>query len=672
MLARLLAVAAGLGAALVAAPLRAGSFHPDGSFAFDPTAIDTFDFEDGLPPPVEGEEPLVRAKSAAALSGAHVITIQPFGQATMAVKLPAGARTLRVSLWARAGEAIGFFIASHDEHHRAPEITSLYPTGRITSDGWMELANENVPIDGTRAEAVVGVFSPTGCEIDAVEILVDGTPSAPLYQPCDGVAGGGCAEGQLCYWSECRDVSGWVPPIPADRDEVSAYLANRLRFLFGPFTNRTLDLPAAEEALARMGKAKTKWGYWNAFMLAVRRLHDGHTGTSGLATFALDNPKPINVCFLEGQADLSQGVAPSDPIYHDVIVSHVGGDHHLGLGPGDRLVRVDGQHPIAWARALTEENWAQPAVSNHETHAEHASALRGLIARFANEIEIVDCDPSSQICGPVTTISIRDIPFDEPDTPVDYVACDNRPLRHVPGAPASHQGGFSDVYSGLVLECSPEENIHGVEWESLYTTNGSDGIGGPLKSALLAINAAGAKGAILDHRKGTGGTFAGPDIVWDWAMAPRAISFYQARQHIEDEQPTLAQGAAIFQQGLSSGGVIFGGTNGHTTIPVALLITEDVSASDWLPLGLKGAPNLRIFGPYQTNGGFSTRFQLGYWLGMTIVLASGDTYLVDGRTINGHGVEPDEVVLPKQSDLLNGVDTVFEAALAWVRDEVTP
>lgn len=673
MTARHLAVTAGLGAALVAAPVRAGSFHADGSFAFDPTAIDTFDFEDGVPPPVDEESaPIVRIESDHALSGAHVITVEPFGEATMAVKLPAGARTLRISLWARGGEAVGYFVASHDEHQRAPEITSLYPTGRITSDGWMELANERIPVDGTRAEAVVGIFSPSGCEIDAVEVVVDGQPDAPLHQPCEGVAGGGCAEGQVCYWSECRDVSGWVPPIPPDRDAVAAYLGNRLRFLFGPFTNRALDLPAAEEALTRMATAKTKWGYWNAFMLAVRRLHDGHTGTSGLATFALENPKPINVCFLEGEADLSQGVAPSDPLYRDVIVSHVGGSHHLGLGPGDRLVRVDGKHPIAWARALIEENWSQPAVSNHETHAEHASSLRALIPRFAHAIEVVDCDPTTQICGPVTTVSIRDIPFDDPDTPVDFVACDNRPLRHVPGAPANHQGGGSAVYAGLLLESSPEENIHGVEWDSLYTTNGSDGVGAPLEAALASIDAAQAKGAILDHRRGTGGTFAGPDIIWDWAMAPRAISFYEARQHIEDEKPSLAEGMAIFQAALGSGEVIMGGKSGHTTIPVALLITEDVSASDWLPLGLAGAPNVQIFGPYQTNGGFSTRFQLGYWLGMSVVLASGDTYLADGRTINGHGVEPDVVVLPKQSDLLVGVDTVFEAALAWVRQEVAP
>ena len=105
-------------------------------------------------------------------------------------------------------------------------------------------------------------------------------------------------------------------------------------------------------------------------------------------------------------------------------------------------------------------------------------------------------------------------------------------------------------------------------------------------------------------------------------------------------------------------------------MPVAVLITQDVSASDWMPLGFKGAPNTRIFGPYQTNGGFSTRYELGYWLSMGYVLATGDTFLADGSTHNGHGVEPDVVVLPKQSDLLAGHDTVFDAAITWIRGEL--
>jgi hypothetical protein len=82
---------------------------------------------------------------------------------------------------------------------------------------------------------------------------------------------------------------------------------------------------------------------------------------------------------------------------------------------------------------------------------------------------------------------------------------------------------------------------------------------------------------------------------------------------------------------------------------------------------MKGSPSVRLFAPFQTNGGFSTRYAFGYWLGVGYIAAVGDDILPDGTTHNGRGVSPDVVVLPKQSDLLIGKDTVFEAGLAWVR-----
>src|SRR5262249_13060072 len=147
---------------------------------------------------------------------------------------------------------------------------------------------------------------------------------------CKGVTDAtACHSDEVCVWSRCRNVSGWVPPIPTDRDDVTDYLEARLRLLFGPYLERTLDLPSSEVAIDAMRAAQERWTYWNSFLLAVRRLHDGHTTTSGLAEFVLSNPRPLALCFIEGDADLSQTVAPKDPDYLDVLVSHVGADHTL-------------------------------------------------------------------------------------------------------------------------------------------------------------------------------------------------------------------------------------------------------------------------------------------------------------------------------------------------------
>jgi hypothetical protein len=666
---------AALGGTLGATRAHAGSFFADGTFTFDAGSVAAFSFEDGAPPsPDPMAPPLVLVESDTALEGRWLVTLAPYQSVDLPLTLPPGAQAFRASVWIRGGDAVGYLVVSHeDEGPGASEVATLFPTGRITSDGWVELANDNLAADGLRSVAAIGVFSPTGAEVDAAEVVAQGPASVSLGRACAGVAdGASCGAGQVCYWSECRNVNGWVPPIPADRDDVQRYFENRLRFLFGPYLNRSLDLPAVASALEGMRAATDPWAYWNGFMLAVRRLHDGHTSTSGLADFVLQNPRPINVCFIEGEADLSQGVAPSDPIYGDVLVSHAGALRNLGLAAGDRLVRVDGQHPLAWARTLEGPSWSHSAVSNHRTFAEHASDLRRFIARFAHEIEVVRCDSAAQTCGAVETISIADIPPLVEGEEVDFVACDNRPLRHVPDAPASHSGDSAAVYAGLLDVSDPVENIYGLEWESLYTNDGSDGVGANLQAALDLVDSAAASGVILDHRTGTGGTFGGPAIVWDWALSPRPLTFFEDRQFAEAEQPSLLEGAAIWQAALADQRVLYIGSGSPTTIPIALLITQDVSASDWLPLGLKGAPNVRIFGPFETNGGFSTRYQLSYTLGMSFVLASGDSFLESGMTHNGTGVAPDVVVAPRQSDLLVGVDTVFQAAVDWVRQEIEP
>jgi len=49
-----------------------------------------------------------------------------------------------------------------------------------------------------------------------------------------------------------------------------------------------------------------------------------------------------------------------------------------------------------------------------------------------------------------------------------------------------------------------------------------------------------------------------------------------------------------------------------------------------------------------------------------------DAITPDGAALVAHGVEPDELVLPRQSDLILGKDTLAERALAWLRSEVTP
>ncbi len=666
------ASALAIAALFAAGPARAASFDDDGTFHFAPDAKVALDFESAELPPLPPMVPAPKRKQVSdALSGSWVIEIAPFQEAAFDVTLPKGPATYRASVWIRGGEATAFVSLAHDGKH-VDEIATLYPTGRMTSDGWVELANEHIAVDGATGKVFIGVFSPPGCDVDAFELVADGAPLGPLGKSCKGIGdAGACGVGQVCYWGACRSVAGWVPPLPPDREQVTEYLANRLKFLFGPYQQRALDLPNALVAIEQMRHATDPWTYWNGFLLAIRRLHDSHSGSAGgLVDFSVRNPKPIDVCFVEGDADWSHAAAPSDPAYRDVLVSHTGATRNLGLKRGDRLVRVDGRHPIDWARSLVEVSWGYENAANHTTFAEQAASLRGLVSRHARTIEVIRCDAQKKSCGAVEAIDVLSQPALGDGEAIDGVLCDNRPLRHVPGAPANHNAP-DDLASGIVDASDASERIFGVEWDSLYTTSGSDGIGPKLKAAVGSLTDQKASAAILDHRRGTGGTLAGPSIIWNFSEKKHPLTFFQTRQRAEDEQPTQVAGKALFDAAVNGndGSLDYAGGSSDAPIPLALLVTSDISASDWLALGLKGMPNVRLFGPYATSGAFSTRLSFGYWIGVSYTLATGDSFVADGRSINGTGVEPDELVLPKQSDLAQGKDTVFAAALEWIRSQ---
>lgn len=668
--------AVGVCAAVVALcpDARAASFDEEGSLLVDPTAAAFDDFEEDIIP--EGALGSITVEDESALSGERVLQLPPFQGVDVDLALPERAVRYRVSVWIRDAETVANVEVRYADnpHSGVDDLAALYPTGRMTSDGWVELANDHVHVDGTRGATVsAGFFSVTGGAVDALEVV----PVADLAleelsgAACEGTGDPVCGIDQVCMFSQCRYLGGRVPDLPADREAVAAYLAARLELLFGPLHNREVDLPNSRLALDRMRSAATPWQYWNAFTLAIRRLHDGHTTTSGLADFVLRNEKPLSVCFIEGDGDLSHDEAPADPSYLDVLVSHTGGYRTLGLKRGDRVVAVDGQHPTAWARAQTEHHWAMSPTSNRSTFAETAEQLRGLIARYAHTLTVVRCDTLTQTCDQLETIDLSAVPSIADGEPYEEVQCDNRPLRHVASAPANHaSGGSGSVFFGVANESDDVEKIYAAEWDGLYSTNGSDYDAGGLKTAITQFKAD-ARGVIFDHRTGNGGTILGPKPIWDFTVPKRPISFYFDRQHAEDESLTLAEGLSLFAAAGEPYVDFAGTTAATTTMPVALLLTRDVSASDWLPLGLKGgADNVKIFAPYQTNGGFSTRYMFGYWLSITYVIATGDTVDVTGLTRNGRGVEPDVVVVPRQSDLIAGKDTVFEAALEWIREEL--
>ena len=298
-------------------------------------------------------------------------------------------------------------------------------------------------------------------------------------------------------------------------------------------------MPVALSTMQTMLTAKTAWQYWSAFARGVRELNDWHTAfRSGLDSVA--SSRHFGACFIEGKADLTQGVWPSQAGWADVLVSHVGSDdNHLGLVPGDRLVAVDGVHPLEWARSLRPVNFRDHAATDADVDAEYAEGLASSIASFAKTISVIRCDAATLACnGTIETIPVTELP-DTGQTP----SCDNRPLYHLKNPPAgigAHHVPFVPWRDELV-DSQPGEKIYGMTFDNLYGT--SQGLT-PFFADSNQFFRDNARGVILDHRAGNGGTLDAPEEITDGRGAQRsgeargdhALAQRQATPEHEEEQ----------------------------------------------------------------------------------------------------------------------------------------
>jgi hypothetical protein len=653
----------------VAAPAAASGFAADGTYSFDADAVYAEGFESFTPAADAGPGDLQVVDRSDALEGSKVAKLQSqYSSVDVPVKLPSKLAAYRASVWVRGRGFAGVMMGYDDG---APgQLAQMFPTGRMTSDGWVELACEPFTVDGPRGATVV-VFLFGSLEADAIEVKA--APEAVLAVPrrCAGVADTSCSGDALCFGGWCHPTSGWVPPPPSGkgRETLLRYLENRLRFFFGPYRNRKTYLPSALVELQSAGPAGSAWRFWNSFATAVRRLQDWHSSTFGLHDFVLENRKPLNVCFVEGDGDLTHASAPSDPAYPDVLVSHAGPDHTWGLKAGDRLVAIDGKHPIAWMRSLVGLDWGYHASDDPTTLSDFTERMRSSIPRFARTMTVVRCSGAS--CGAAGVVDVTAVAEVPPDTEVDVVACDHRPSYLVAGAPSNHDVGGS-VIAGPVVSTQPEERIYGAIWDSLM--GGGSSTQQQLDAAVAEWRAKSARAVILDHRTGNGGTIDSFESLVGFVRTKKLFGADLWRSRADDEGPKdTAEGLALLAKYEKSSEAWWaGGDSPATDVPVALLITRDGSASDYFPYAMKGAPKVRIFGPHATVGAFSSYMGLGYWMAVNYQLAAGDTIGYEGIALTGHGVRPDEVVAPKQSDLVAGKDTIAQRALAWVRAEAKP
>lgn len=655
------AFSAALVIALTSASTRAGSFDARGVFTFDSKAIHTEGFTS--PPAQMGLEILAAPDALEGGTYASITTQQSSITISVAV-LPNNA-SYRAQMFVRKGRIVADIDVGYGDDGGSPSFNArMYPTGVITSDGWYEVASNTFSIEGARKPKVWLSLQASDTDVDAFELVAAGTFKA--LTPCSVPRDSACGAGEVCATRWCRNGDAFVPPLPAPdhRAGVLDYLAGRLRIFFGGRLTRLNRLPVALVTLDAARAAPTAWDFWNGVATAIHQLRDWHTTLNGPVGFSGRGAFPI--CFVEGDADLSHQFAAKNPKYADVLVSHVGPTANGGLKPGDRIVAINGVHPIEFVESLEDVDWGIWRADDPEAHAESVERLSSIVRRWAKTITVIRCNPQSATCSAPETIDVTALPADASN--IVYPYCDHRPLYHLGQSgpnPITHSSYYGPFY-GPVQESLQGENIWGSVWDSVYLASLQQNPYQPMIEAFRDN----ANGVILDHRLGNGGTvlaatyltslFRSPDHIAVWPGFNTTVGMY--------DDFSTQDGLDLWTMFKDTGLAYDVGSNTPktTNMPTAVLLARDGSASDWFPFGMQGLPNVRIFGR-RTSGAFSSYYQLDYYGGFSWRMASGDLVRPNGATHLGEGVLPDEDIVPTQSDLLAGKDTVFLRALQWIR-----
>ena len=103
--------------------------------------------------------------------------------------------------------------------------------------------------------------------------------------------------------------------------------------------------------------------------------------------------------------------------------------------------------------------------------------------------------------------------------------------------------------------------------------------------------------------------------------------------------------------------------------PLVILTDETTgSASEVFTGGMQALGRARVIGEASTGAALPsmlTRLPSGDFL----LHAIGNFLTADGESMEGDGVQPDQVVPLRRADLLAGTDAPLEAALDWIADQ---
>jgi hypothetical protein len=570
-------------------------------------------------------------------------------------------------------------------------------TGRETTDGWVEYSTGSIDgsVWGVPIRAILLTTSSsapkgTTAVIDALEIRkVAGNPVAANACSLSDVDST-CGPAGDCMFGRCVPSSvtwGVMPSAEFRRD-----FAERWAFIASSIVGDRNSSAFGRATLAPSARDLAKYSlssrqFFSGMNRLVNGLHDNHTSfgspPGGFQTFS-----PMLFFGWSGALHACFGVMEKDQTGGGLGFGvFAAGDKPITgvpLKPGDIVTSIDKQDPIAWAEAIF------PGIDRTSTNdprswlGTHAQDLAIAITTYAKTFTVSRCASSTKCTGDdrkEITIEVSSKVVDHLlenggwGESIEYFGCSPRFRNSV-------DDFDSDAGDGDLITPRTTDGIVNVQFDGF---SGSD----VWKTKMSSVFDPKPAMVLMDARQGNGGTGDNVEhllglmrggaepvgfitlVNGSWNDPSPADLFDRYGPCIEG-----SDAANSFDCQLGAWGFFSSGTASGDGSKIAWVNTVDVSANDYMPRLLQGRSRLKIFAPVPTSGAFGAittfpAFMPG-WGGGSLQFqdshfATDYASVIAARWESSHGVEPDIVVAQKQSDAIDGKDTMLNVARAWLK-----
>ena len=612
--------------------------------------------------------------------------------------------SLRASMEWYSGSGRTWITGDFDQPAMMMGRIIFHPTGRATSDGWIELSSgefdyqmgtfapeflslrDTQHLAGERTRQQLPTDVDVSLLVDALEVHDRGAASVPDVA-CNGANEEMvCGSKGACLVGQCVDASamlGHVPDGPIGDDYVARRLFELDAFSGARFGRR--QLPQITTLIQGLDRSAPR-AYWGGLSKAHELMIDGHGSPPRDSVISFYHPS--GVCLGPGLADLSPIESRRAQMLPMVFSTNSAFTAGAKLQRGDVLHAIDGVDVWTWVED-------HPELFYYNGDARGRSSVQTLniiqaAKTLGSTLTFERCTRADGLpCDAAEALSIE-VDFSQdvgallwantpPQDLYDYTnECDMRFEREVSvpiNAASYYFAGHRDQANGirhLIINGVPgSDDAQGQSWHR--AVNGALG--------------AGVGKLVLDQRTGYGGTFEGVARVIGHLLDP----FNQATTLFVPWVGETFQGAVAqaFHDCASQSRSSFGGCGNYSEISItdinasggssmsklAVLNGFDVSGNDYLSrfLDFRAAPT-KIFGYGPAIGayGASCSFASYLWEASAMRYQCHDSRFGASPTSSfgsfesGKGVMPDEVIYQLQSDAIANEDTMIKAAHQWL------